>query len=267
MAGLEVVKLATNSAGGIDLDDLRAKADRDVACLMLTNPNTLGVFDPNIEEIASHRPRCRRDALLRRREPQRSDGHLAAGRHGLRHRALQPPQVLHPAPRRRGARVRADRGVGAHRALPTGARGRAARDGGRSPERRAGGYECALRPGLRQRAGGLQDDRATARLPGQLRVLRARVRVHPLARRGGAARRVRERGPQRQLPARRAARARSAGAAAARVRRALHARVRALRRPDEARPRDQDARPRQAPARLRLTTRRPSTSRCSSTRR
>jgi glycine dehydrogenase subunit 2 len=52
MAGLEVVKLATNPAGGIDLDDLRAKAEEGVACLMLTNPNTLGVFDPNIEEIA-----------------------------------------------------------------------------------------------------------------------------------------------------------------------------------------------------------------------
>jgi glycine dehydrogenase subunit 2 len=52
MAGLEVVKLATNPQGGIDLDDLRAKADADVACLMLTNPNTLGLFDPNIEEIA-----------------------------------------------------------------------------------------------------------------------------------------------------------------------------------------------------------------------
>jgi glycine dehydrogenase subunit 2 len=52
MAGLEVVKLATNAAGGIDLDDLRAKADADVACLMLTNPNTLGLFDPNIAEIA-----------------------------------------------------------------------------------------------------------------------------------------------------------------------------------------------------------------------
>ena len=53
MAGLEVVPLATNAAGGIDLDDLRAKAGPDVACLMLTNPNTLGLFDPNIEEIAS----------------------------------------------------------------------------------------------------------------------------------------------------------------------------------------------------------------------
>jgi glycine dehydrogenase subunit 2 len=52
MAGFDVVALATNPNGGIDLDDLRAKADSDVACLMLTNPNTLGLFDPNIVEIA-----------------------------------------------------------------------------------------------------------------------------------------------------------------------------------------------------------------------
>jgi glycine dehydrogenase subunit 2 len=52
MAGLEVVKVATNADGGVDIDDLRAKADGDVACLMLTNPNTLGLFDPNIEQIA-----------------------------------------------------------------------------------------------------------------------------------------------------------------------------------------------------------------------
>ncbi len=52
MAGFEMVKVATNRDGGVDLEDLRAKADRDVACLMLTNPNTLGLFDPNIQEIA-----------------------------------------------------------------------------------------------------------------------------------------------------------------------------------------------------------------------
>jgi glycine dehydrogenase subunit 2 len=52
MAGMEVVKVGTNADGGVDLDDLRAKADTDVACLMLTNPNTLGVFDANIAEIA-----------------------------------------------------------------------------------------------------------------------------------------------------------------------------------------------------------------------
>ena len=52
MAGYEVVHVGTDARGGVDIDDLRAKADRDVACLMLTNPNTLGLFDPNIEEIA-----------------------------------------------------------------------------------------------------------------------------------------------------------------------------------------------------------------------
>jgi glycine dehydrogenase subunit 2 len=52
MAGYEVVKLGTDPRGGIDLDDLRAKAGDDVACLMLTNPNTLGLFDENIEQIA-----------------------------------------------------------------------------------------------------------------------------------------------------------------------------------------------------------------------
>ncbi len=51
MAGYEVVKVGTNADGGVDLDDLRAKADAQTACLMLTNPNTLGLFDPNVEEI------------------------------------------------------------------------------------------------------------------------------------------------------------------------------------------------------------------------
>jgi glycine dehydrogenase subunit 2 len=52
MAGYEVVKVASDERGGIDTDDLRAKATDDVACLMLTNPNTLGLFDERIEEIA-----------------------------------------------------------------------------------------------------------------------------------------------------------------------------------------------------------------------
>ena len=53
MAGYEVVKVATNPAGGVDVDDLRSKADERVACLMLTNPNTLGLFDSNIAEITA----------------------------------------------------------------------------------------------------------------------------------------------------------------------------------------------------------------------
>jgi glycine dehydrogenase subunit 2 len=53
MAGYEVVKVATNERGGVEMDDLRAKVDDEVACLMLTNPNTLGLFEENIAEIAS----------------------------------------------------------------------------------------------------------------------------------------------------------------------------------------------------------------------
>ena len=52
MAGYRVVKVGTNAHGGVDLEDLRAKADGQTACLMLTNPNTLGLFDPQIEQIA-----------------------------------------------------------------------------------------------------------------------------------------------------------------------------------------------------------------------
>ena len=51
MAGYEVVKVATDERGGVDVDDLRSKVDEQVACLMLTNPNTLGLFDENIAEI------------------------------------------------------------------------------------------------------------------------------------------------------------------------------------------------------------------------
>jgi glycine dehydrogenase subunit 2 len=53
MAGYEVVKVATNERGGVEMDDLRAKVSEEVACLMLTNPNTLGLFDENIAEIAA----------------------------------------------------------------------------------------------------------------------------------------------------------------------------------------------------------------------
>jgi glycine dehydrogenase subunit 2 len=53
MAGYEVVKVATDERGGVEMDDLRGKVDDQVACLMLTNPNTLGLFDENIAEIAA----------------------------------------------------------------------------------------------------------------------------------------------------------------------------------------------------------------------
>jgi glycine dehydrogenase subunit 2 len=53
MAGYELVKVATDERGGVDVDDLRSKVTDDIACMMLTNPNTLGLFDENITEIAA----------------------------------------------------------------------------------------------------------------------------------------------------------------------------------------------------------------------
>ena len=51
MAGFTVVSVPSNAQGGVDLEALRAAVGPDTAGLMLTNPNTLGLFDPNILEI------------------------------------------------------------------------------------------------------------------------------------------------------------------------------------------------------------------------
>lgn len=51
--GFEVVTVASDSEGLVDMDDLRSKLDSSVAALMLTNPNTLGLFEKNILQISS----------------------------------------------------------------------------------------------------------------------------------------------------------------------------------------------------------------------
>jgi glycine dehydrogenase subunit 2 len=53
IAGYEVENIKSNDRGQIDTDHLREFATEDVAALMLTNPNTLGVFEERIEEIAA----------------------------------------------------------------------------------------------------------------------------------------------------------------------------------------------------------------------
>jgi len=52
MAGYDVVSLASDEDGRVDLDALDAAVGEDTAALMLTNPNTLGLFERDIEEIA-----------------------------------------------------------------------------------------------------------------------------------------------------------------------------------------------------------------------
>jgi len=51
MTGLEVVNLGTGQDGNIDLCELEAKLDNDVAALMLTLPTTLGLFEQRIIEV------------------------------------------------------------------------------------------------------------------------------------------------------------------------------------------------------------------------
>jgi glycine dehydrogenase subunit 2 len=53
VVGFDVVEVKSDSRGGVDLASLRAAVGDDTAGLMLTNPNTLGLFDENIKEIAN----------------------------------------------------------------------------------------------------------------------------------------------------------------------------------------------------------------------
>ncbi len=52
ISGYEVQSIPSDETGQIDLARLREKMTAEVACLMLTNPNTLGIFESRIREIA-----------------------------------------------------------------------------------------------------------------------------------------------------------------------------------------------------------------------
>ncbi len=52
LAGFDCVTVASNERGTVDLADLKAKLDPQVAVCMITNPNTLGLFETDIVEVA-----------------------------------------------------------------------------------------------------------------------------------------------------------------------------------------------------------------------
>jgi glycine dehydrogenase subunit 2 len=52
MAGFQTTAVKSTAAGGVDLHDLREKLDGAVAVFMITNPNTIGLFDAQVAEIA-----------------------------------------------------------------------------------------------------------------------------------------------------------------------------------------------------------------------
>jgi glycine dehydrogenase subunit 2 len=52
MAGFKVIELKSDPRGNVDIDDLRSKLSPRTAGLMLTNPNTLGLFEEHIAEVS-----------------------------------------------------------------------------------------------------------------------------------------------------------------------------------------------------------------------
>jgi glycine dehydrogenase subunit 2 len=51
MSGFTIVEIPSDRRGNVDLDALKRECDDTVAGLMLTNPNTLGLFDEHVLEV------------------------------------------------------------------------------------------------------------------------------------------------------------------------------------------------------------------------
>ncbi len=51
LCGFDVVSIKSDQRGNVDLEDLKKNLDEKVACFMLTMPNTLGLFDENLDKV------------------------------------------------------------------------------------------------------------------------------------------------------------------------------------------------------------------------
>ena len=58
VCGLEMVEVKSTADGTVDIEHLRRLLDDTVAAMMMTNPNTLGLFEPGIPEIAEMVHKC-----------------------------------------------------------------------------------------------------------------------------------------------------------------------------------------------------------------
>ena len=162
---------------------LRRRVSEDVAVLMLTNPNTLGVFEGEIEEVARVAARQGGPSVHGWRQPERLRRAGASGRHGGRCAPPQPAQDLFDAARRRRPRG-ADRSASARRWSRF----------CRCPESSsATAIACASGTTVRR------SHRQGPVVPRELRNARPGLRLHPGARPAGAEADVGDGGAQRQL--------------------------------------------------------------------
>jgi len=58
MSGMQVIELPSDDRGNVDLDTLRQVCDDTVAGLMLTNPNTLGLFEEHVQQVIDQIHAC-----------------------------------------------------------------------------------------------------------------------------------------------------------------------------------------------------------------
>ena len=133
LIGYSVRPVPAGADGNVSAEGVRAALAPDVAAIMLTNPNTCGLFERQIVEIAEAVRAAGAVFLLRRRKLQRCGRQDPSGRSRRRRDAHQPAQdILDPAWRRRSRRG-ASGAVLAARALCAGsvrrARGRGASSG------------------------------------------------------------------------------------------------------------------------------------------
>ena len=52
MAGFDIIQVKSNEKGQVDIEDLKSLLNEEVAAIMMTNPNTVGIFEEQVLEIS-----------------------------------------------------------------------------------------------------------------------------------------------------------------------------------------------------------------------
>ena len=113
MCGFKVISLPSDERGRVSVEEIQKVLGPDTAVCMMTNPNTLGLFEDHIAEIAAAVHDVGGLMYYDGANAQRDHGQRASGRHGLRSHAPQHAQDVHDSARRR-RRGHGPVGVAAH---------------------------------------------------------------------------------------------------------------------------------------------------------
>ena len=109
MCGFKVISLPSNNRGRVNVSEIRKVIGPQTAVCMMTNPNTLGLFEDEIAEIAAVVHEAGGLDVLRRCERERDHGLHPSRRYGLRSHAPQHAQDVHDSAWRRGRGSRSTR--------------------------------------------------------------------------------------------------------------------------------------------------------------